>query len=68
MTSLDQADLSKQMLHIVMAAQLPDCRTAGAIAAKVEQGHQLKLSVDLTEWLAASVTSGKTHDRQAQAC
>ena len=28
-----------------MAAQLPECRTAGAIAAEVEQGHQLKLSV-----------------------
>ena len=39
-----KADAAAQQ-HIVMAAQLPDCRTAGAIAAKVEQGHQLKLSV-----------------------
>ena len=39
-----KADAAAQQ-HIVMAAQLPECRTAGAIAAKVEQGHQLKLSV-----------------------
>ena len=39
-----KADAAAQQ-HIVMAAQLPECRTAGAIAAKVEQSDQLKLSV-----------------------
>ena len=39
-----KADAAAQQ-HIVMAAQLPKCRTAGAVAAKVEQSNQLKLSV-----------------------
>ncbi len=39
-----KADAAAQQ-HIVMAAQLPECRTAGAIAAKVQQDHQLRLSV-----------------------
>ena len=39
-----KADAATQQ-HIVMAAQLPECRAAGAIAAKFEQSNQLKLSV-----------------------
>ena len=79
MTSLGQADLKADAAaqqHIVMAAQLPECRTAGAIAAKVEQSHQLKLTVPTVkrhlrqnglQHLSPLVT--KTHaDRQAQPC
>ena len=69
-----KADAAAQQ-HIVMAAQLPECRTAGAIAAKVEQSPSAEIerpnskTSSEAEWLAASVTSGKTHaDRQAQAC
>ena len=39
-----KADAAAQQ-HLVMAAQVPECRTAGAIAAKVQQDHQLKLSI-----------------------
>lgn len=44
MTNSGQAGLQKQMQHILMVAQLPDCNTADAIAAKTKQDLKLCLS------------------------
>ncbi|DBA82914.1 TPA: hypothetical protein ACH3X1_006704 [Trebouxia sp. C0004] len=48
MTNSGQAGLQKQMQqqyqHILMVAQLPDCNTADAIAAKAKQDLELWLS------------------------
>ena len=59
--ALDEQPRSGRPPKVEAAAKLPEGRTAGAMAAKLQQDHHPSSMSYEAEWLAAPVPSGKAH-------